>query len=133
MTTFKVTREVPMELLESVCVTALEGGSNYWYFLSDDACRMIRRVVPKSEDPCLSTAILKAVVEHNVAVPINDAEDEEEIIGYFDKKTISARLNELFNDHAHRYALEAELNDEGDGNSSDVVFQYLVLGDCIYG
>ena len=130
---FKIERVVPREVLENVCVTALEGGSNYWYYLTDDAVDLIRKAVPKSKEPYLSIAILKAILDHNVNVPINDAENEDEIVGYFSKKTIQERLTRLNNDEGCRWALDNELNDEGDASSSDVVFQYLSMGECVYG
>ena len=130
---FKITTNVPREVLENVCVTALEGGSNYWYHLSSDAVKLIRRAVPKNDDAYLSTAILKAVLDHNVEVPINNAEDEEEVLGYLSKKTIQERLQKLYQDDSSCWALQNELKGEGDGDSSDVVFQYLVMGEVIFG
>jgi len=44
----KIETIVPREVLENVCVTALEGGSNYWYYLSDGAVKLIRKAVPKN-------------------------------------------------------------------------------------
>ena len=74
----KIIQGVKREVLEDVFVTALEGGSNYWYYLPEESIKAIRKAVPKSEDPYLSTAILKAILDHDVKVPINDAENEDE-------------------------------------------------------
>jgi len=129
----KIETVVPREVLENVCVTALEGGSNYWYHLSDEAYRVIRKAVPKNEDPYLSTAILKAVLDHNVDVPINDAEDEDEVLGYLSAKTLTERMQKLYENEASKWALMNELSQEGDGDSSDVVFQFMVMGEVIFG
>ena len=129
----KIETVVPREVLENVCVTALEGGSNYWYHLSDEAYRVIRKAVPKNEDPYLSTAILKAVLDHNVDVPINDAEDEDEVLGYLSAKTLAERMQKLYENEASKWALMNELNQEGDGDSSDVVFQFMVMGEVVFG
>ena len=129
----KIETIVPREVLENVCVTALEGGSNYWYHLSDEAYRVIRKAVPKNEDPYLSTAILKAVLDHNVDVPINDAEDEDEVLGYLSAKTSTERMQKLYEDEGSKWALMNELNQEGDGDSSDVVFQFMVMGEAVFG
>lgn len=128
-----IKKEVPREVLENVCVTALEGGSNYWYYLSEGAIRLIRKAVPKNEDTYLSTAILKAILDHNVAVPISDAEDEDEILGYISKSTLQERLQKLSEDDSYKWALEKELDGEGDADSSDVVFQYIAMGDVVFG
>lgn len=128
----KIETIVPREVLENICITSLEGGSNYWYYLSSNAIKIIRNAVPKSVDSYLSTAILKAVLDHNVEVPINDVEDEEEIIGYLSSKTLQERIQALANSD-DSWALHNELKEEGDASSSDIVFQYMVLGEVVYG
>lgn len=129
----KIETIVPREVLENVCVTALEGGSNYWYYLSEGAVKLIRRAVPKNEDPYLSTAILKAILDHNVEVPISDAEDEDEVLGYISKKTIQERIQKLSEDDSSKWALEREIRGEGDADSSDVVFQFMAMGEVVFG
>jgi hypothetical protein len=129
----KIETIVPREVLENVCVTALEGGSNYWYYLSEGAVKLIRKAVPKNEDPYLSTAILKAILDHDVEVPISDAEDEDEVVGYISKKTIQERIQKLSKDDSYKWALERELNGEGDADSSDVVFQFMAMGEVVFG
>jgi hypothetical protein len=129
----KIETIVPREVLENVCVTALEGGSNYWYYLSEGAVKLIRKAVPKNEDPYLSTAILKAILDHDVDVAISDAEDEDEVLGYISKKTIQERIQKLSQDDGSKWALEKEMRGEGDADSSDVVFQYLAMGEVVFG
>lgn len=128
----KLTQTVSREILEDIFVTAIEGGSNYWYFLPQKSILAIRTAVPKSEDPYLSTAILKAILDHGVDVQINDAEDEENVVGVISKTTFQERLQAL-SDSEHNYALEAHMREQGDAGTADVVFQYLAMGDVIYG
>ena len=116
------------DTLENVFVTALEGGSNYWYFLSDTAVKIIRSHVPEKVDPYLSTAIVKAIMDHNAIVPINDAEHPEEILGWLSQDRIEEMLNKLIADDNYNWALKNEMNDNGDAESSDIIFQYLVIG-----
>jgi len=131
-TNFTIRQEIPRSVLENVFVTALEGGSNYWYFLTNDAIKLIRTAVPKEQEPYLALAMLKAVLDHDVTVPINDAEDEEEVIGQLSNETIQARLIRLSKDKGLKWCLEAELSDNGDGETSDVVFQFLTMGEYTY-
>jgi hypothetical protein len=128
----KIIQGVKREVLEDVFVTALEGGSNYWYYLPEESVKAIRKAVPKSEDPYLSTAILKAILDHDVKIAINDAENEEEVIGVITRGTMQARL-QLLSDSKERWALEAHMREEGDAGSADVVFQYLTMGEVVYG
>ena len=129
--TITINQKIEREVLEDIFVTALEGGSNYWYYLSEEAIKLIRKAVPKSEDPYLSTAILKAI-EKGVEVPINDAEDEDEVIGTISLKTMNERLQKLA-DSKNRDALVSHINENGDGDSADIVLQYLAFGEIVYG
>jgi len=90
----KIQIEIDDSVLEDVFVTAIEGGSNYWYFLSEDAVRLIRKVVPREEESCLSVATFKAVMKGTI-IPINDVENEEDIIGWVGLDTMADRLSKL--------------------------------------
>lgn len=127
-----INQSISREVLEDIFVTALEGGSNYWYYLPEESIIAIRKAVPKSEDPYLSTAILKAILDHDVKVLVNDAEQEDELIGIISKSTMQARL-QLLSDSDSRWALESHVREEGDASSADVVFQYLAMGEVVYG
>jgi len=128
----KIIQGVKREVLEDIFVTALEGGSNYWYYLPEHSIVAIRKAVPKSEDPYLSTAILKAILDHDVHVAINDADDEDEVVGVITRGTMQARL-QLLAESKNKWALEAHIKEEGDAESADVVFQYLAMGEVVYG
>lgn len=128
----KINQTVSREVFEDIFVTAIEGGSNYWYFLGDDATEAIRKAVPKSEEPYLSVAITKAIFDHGVVVPVRDVEDETLIIGNIDIKTIPERMQKL-SDSEHSWALDAHLAGEGDADSADIIFQYLTMGEVVYG
>lgn len=127
----KIEFEIDDSVLEDVFVTAIEGGSNYWYFLSDDAVRLIRKAVSKEEESCLSIATFKAVMK-GVEVPIHDAFDEEEQVGLISLKTMAERLSKLATS-GERHHLLAHIEENGDADSADVVFQYLALGEVVYG
>lgn len=127
-----VTRTISRKVIEDVFVTALEGGSNYWYFLPEQSVKAIREAVPKSVDPYLSTAIGKAILDFGVEVDISDIEDEEYVLGTISMKTLQERLQKLA-DSEHNWALDREINEDGDAETSDIVMQYMALGEIIYG
>jgi hypothetical protein len=116
------------DTLENIFVTALEGGSNYWYFLSDTAVKIIRSHIHENFDPCLSTAIFKAIMDHNAIVPINDAEHPDEILGWLSQDRIEEMITKLISDENYNWALRNEMNYQGNAVSSDIIFQYLVIG-----
>lgn len=127
----KIQIEIDDSVLEDVFVTAIEGGSNYWYFLSEDAVRLIRKVVPREEESCLSVATFKAVMKGTI-IPINDVENEEDIIGWVGLDTMADRLSKLATSD-DRWALQSHMNEEGDADSADIVFQYLAMGEVVFG
>lgn len=119
---------ISRDTLENIFVTALEGGSNYWYTISDAAKEIIRSHVHQNFDPFLSTAMFSAIMDHNAIIPINDAEHPEEILGWLSKDRIDEMLNKLMSDESYVWALKNEMNEQGDAESSDIIFQYLVIG-----
>jgi hypothetical protein len=128
----KIIQGVSREVLEDIFVSALEGGSNYWYYLPEESIKAIRKAVPKEVDPYLSSAILTAILDHDVKVAINDVEEEEDVIGVITRGTMQTRL-QLLADSGNKWALEAHIKEEGDAESADVVFQYLTMGEVVYG
>ena len=124
--------KIEREVLEDIFVTALEGGSNYWYYLGEEAIIRIRSAVPKAEDAYLSSAIAKAILDHNVTVPINDAEDEEEVVGEISLETIGTRLQKMVDD-GHYDVLKQHIDGGGDADSADTIMQYLAMGEVVYG
>jgi hypothetical protein len=128
----KINQTITRDILENIFVTALEGGSNYWCYIPNKSILAVRAVVPKSEDDIITTAILKAVLDHDVEIEVRDAEDETEVVGIISKKTMHERLQKLA-DSPNKWALEAEIAEEADGDSSDIVFQYIAMGEVIYG
>lgn len=123
--------EIDESVLEDVFVTAMEGGSNYWGYLNRYSVGLIRNAVSREEESCLSLATFKAVLK-GVNVPIHDAEDNEEQIGLISLETMADRLTDLATS-GNKWALDAHINEEGDADSADIVFQYLAMGEVVYG
>lgn len=126
----KIELGLPLERLEDMFVGALEGGSNYWYWMDEDAVIAIRSVVPKSEDPCLSTAILKAVLRGAV-VPIRDFEDHNNVLGHVSMETMPIRLTKCGKENPN--LIMEVLNEEDDASTADAIFQYLTMGEIVFG
>lgn len=112
------------ERLEDVFVGALEGGSNYWYFLSDKAIDIIREKVSKDEDKYLSTAMLKAIMR-GAQVPINYAENEDEVLGVISLLTLRDSLQKCAEERPD--LIQAVIDENDDACTADCIFQYLVL------
>ena len=128
----QINKEIPREVLENIFVTAFEGGSNYWMYINKEAQNKVRAAVPKTEEECFSIALFKAVYDLRIDVPVHDAENEEDEIGLLSFSTMEERLQKMVTNGNERH-LTNELEENGDAESSDAVFQYLVLGEIVYG
>jgi hypothetical protein len=124
--------ELTREVLEDIFVTALEGGSNYWYLIGAEAIKKVRAVVPDRSIP-FSQALFSAVYDHEVDVEIHDIEEEEDegAVGTISMSTMNERLQKCATDDTS-WAILNEINENGDATSSDVIFQYIALGEVVY-
>jgi len=124
---------IEREVLENIFVTALEGGSNYWYDIPDKEIAKVRKAVPREEEEALSMAIFKAIFDKGVEIVIHDAENPEDELGVINYAIIKERLRDL-SEHAHYSTfLTSEINEHGDAETSDAVFQYLTMADIVFG
>lgn len=115
--------------LEDIIVTALEGGSNYWYFLDDHSVRVIREFVPKEVDAYLSTAFAKAI-DKGAIIPIYDIETSE-LLGNISKETIIERTNKLLDDN--RNEVWGVKRGDFDAEDADIIFQYFLFAEVVFG
>jgi len=127
-----IEKEISREILENIFVTAIEGGSNYWYYIPIKERKAIREVVSKEEDPYFSTALMTAVLDRGLSVDIHDAEDNEEVLGTLSLSSIVDGLQGLADSDNAQHLMD-ELMQTGDAITSDVCFQYMVMGEIIFG
>lgn len=125
--------DVSREVLESIFITAIEGGSNYWYYIGEEAVKAINNVCPRASGMAFSERVFTAVYDYGVEVALHDIEDiDGEPIGVLSKDTFKERLERCANEGG-MWALQQEIDEQGDATTSDAVFQYLALNDLVYG
>lgn len=125
--------DVSREVLESIFITAIEGGSNYWYYIGEEAVKAINNVCPRASGMAFSERVFTAVYDYGVEVALHDIEDiDGEPIGILSKDTFKERLERCANEGG-MWALQQEIDEQGDATTSDAVFQYLALNDLVYG
>ena len=131
---FNIQREVSRDVLENIFITALEGGSNYWYYINPENCKKIRDAVSREDEKDFSIAFAKAILDKGISVEIHDIEDMEndEPIGVINEDTIMHGLQTMI-DEGDGWALFDEIAEQGDATSSDMCFQYMALGEVVYG
>ena len=104
-----------------VLVTALEGGSNYWYFLPD--LSMVKEIGTNGKAISENVAISAL---NGATIPVHDTENEECFLGSINKENIERGIT-LFiqNDY--------EFEPDMDASDADTLFQYIVLGEIVFG
>ena len=110
---------------EDLLVTALEGGSNSWYLLGSEweVCRK------KNEQ--LSLSVFEAL-KKGIDTTIFDVEfPDDDKIGTLSKKTLAERENKMREEQPKHY--ENIIDENWDAETADVWFQYVCLGEIVYG
>ena len=125
-----IKREMDYDSFENLIVTALEGGSNYWYMidLGDSKGIKFYALDPRPKSIKIADALYN---NEESSVTILDAEDEEETLGTLTYQSVRKSLERF--PKGYQWALDNVLNGDYDANDADVVFQVLVMGDVVYG
>ena len=144
MKNFKLEIEIPYKNLNDIFITALEGGSNYWYLLDVKAMNIIKKYKGKY-DPEIhgpskeyfygtSTEAILLAVKSGEKIPVNDAEEEDDILGYLSEEGIQKGLSALCTKLPEMipYIVDSE-NNIADAGVADSIFQFIVLGEIVFG
>lgn len=119
MKSLKLTRENVVDLL----VTALEGGSNYWYMITYQP-----DVLREGLD---TEAKIEYLLDHpEVYVNIEDLESHD-FLGKLCKKTIDEAKQQFKREYPDSY-LDV-LNEAWDADTADIFFQLVIMKDVVYG
>lgn len=124
--------DISREILENIFVTALEGGSNYWYFINEENHEKMRNAVPPEKERAFSVALFKAVYDEALDIDVHDVENTDDKVGTLSIRSMFERLSNLMKDENYKWALFAEIDEQGDAETSDIVFQYLTMGEVVY-
>jgi hypothetical protein len=122
--------DITLEIFESIIVTALEGGSNYWYLLDTE---QISSQIPNydSKEP-LSTQVSKALFENpNFFMKVYDIENPEDVLGEVNQQSIHEALELALKDYPNRF--EEIISDDYDAETADVLFQLATMKDIVFG
>jgi len=122
------TKSITKEDIIDILVTALEGGSNYWYFIPTIP-NGVREI--KNEMGITTTEAIGQYVLKGGYVQINDAEDEEEVLGNIDMDGLLDAIQKIKTDYPNIY--ENIIDEEYDSEDADAFFQIAVMGDITFG
>jgi hypothetical protein len=111
----------------NLIVSAIEGGSNYWYMIENTD--EIKAATKDMKGEPLVDRMLMAI-NRGLMVIISDQENENKM--HYIKSEDFAKAEKLMIEK-HRRHLGDVLSEQDDATTGDVYFQLLVLGECIYG
>jgi hypothetical protein len=129
----KMKSGITKEQIIGLFTTALEGGSNYWYYISN---------LPKNismEDANTAEAIAKHILnggyvqfnESDVDSDwVEDVDEEGELLGYVDMDKLLDALNIVKKDYPEVY--ERIILDQFDADDADIFLQIAVMGEVRY-
>jgi len=139
----KMDVSIPLEAIEEVLVTALEGGIGYWGYLDgEDVDVIIKWFNEKlkshelNRDSSIHYKWMDAMFKgcpHKIAVYDVEEDENEEPLGYLSMENIGKGLQLAMRNYPKIYAQHFPEYNDGDVVSADVLFQLMVMGDVVYG
>jgi hypothetical protein len=122
------TKKISKENIIDIFVTALEGGSNYWYYIPTipNGVRDIMDETGMATSEAIGQYVLKGGY-----VQINDAEDEEEVLGNVDMDGLLDAIQKVKTEFPDVY--NNIIDEEYDADDADIFFQIAVMGEIVFG
>jgi len=114
--------------IEDLFVTALEGGSNYWYYIKNIP-KEIKYQVKELKQP-LADAIAKHVIDGGY-IQFFDVEDENELLGTVDMDKLLDAISLLKKNYPDTW--NNILDEDCDADCADIFLQLAVMGDVTFG
>lgn len=142
----KARQVINNQMIEDLLVTALEGGSNYWYYLPDTRmCEGYTSKNPIYSKPTPGSIMIHEAVLDGKEVPVMDYETVElydkkgkelkdpkgDHLGVISKANYE-RAEELLLDKYPKRLGEI-LSENWDAETADIWFQLVVMGEVVYG
>jgi hypothetical protein len=115
------------EMRGDLIVTALEGGSNYWYNISTRADRIIDKY--KKDNLCFSEYFWEAI-KAGESIPIHDIETNQKL-GEINLQSIEVGEQTMADEYPRHLADIVSGN--WDAETADVWFQLAVMNELVYG
>lgn len=131
------------QLVDDMVITALEGGSNYWYWLKIDqqwfeVAKRYDIALSKKEQPVrthalpLTQRIVNALLNvEGFTLPIYDLEDNDEKLGELTLESFKKACEICITEFPNTWA--ALINEHYDADDADILFQLSVMGEVKFG
>lgn len=149
--TMTIETKIQNDAIESMLVTAIEGGSNYWYQFSTqdlkDAKAWFKNEIDEkrlTRNESIHYVWMDAMFQgYPKPIPVYDTDegydlDEEEFeeiepIGFLSMENIKKGLQLASYEYPKQFGEFFPEYQSGDADDADVLFQLVCLGDVVYG
>jgi len=121
-------QEISYDLFEGILVTALEGGSNYWYMLDLNDTGVSKE---KYAGEPLSVKVAKMLWYDRINLRVMDAEEEGVLLGEVNLATIKTAFERICSQYPETYLNLIQSNYDAD--DADVFFQIATMGEITFG
>lgn len=116
--------------IENLMVSAMEGGSNYWYEIKDESYDAIKEATKDMNGEAFVIRMLVAI-QRGVSVKVHDCNDEDELLGTITQESWAKAEDLMIKEQ--RPHLGDVLNENDDATTGDVFFQLAVMGEVKFG
>lgn len=116
------------EMLINLFITALEGGSNHWYYIKDIPNEV--RNIQRKKNLTLSEAIGEFIL-NNGKIYIYDIEDQNEVLGFINMDKLLDAINIMKQKYPNNY--ENIISEMDDAEDADIFLQLATMGNIVYG
>jgi len=117
------------ETFENIVVTALEGGSNYWYLLGDiKGCPLPDEMPDKAPSERIAHGLWH---NRHAMVDILDLEDENWMLGTLTYDSVRENMQLACEDYMKE--INMMISEDYDAWTADTLFQVLVMREVVFG
>lgn len=123
-----IPQSIDITHFEDIIITALEGGSNYWYYIKHDDMR----AVPRKSGEADSEAIARHLYnDSKFKLDIYDYESEDDLLGTITQESLLNAIKLAQKEYPNIYY--DLLEGTGDAETADILFQLAVMGMVVFG
>ncbi len=125
--------KIHLEHFENVIVTALEGGSNYWYMLYTEDYKPF--LVPRTEQkPALSERIaISLYTNPKFKLPVYDIENPDDLLGEVTQASMFKAFQIAEKEYFFVWQHLVENTEDFDATDADIIFQLATMGKVVFG
>ena len=129
---WNIKRELSEETVRDIITTAIEGGINYWAGLDNSKQEYqdaIQRLKQKHEELYYESIVIELWNNHD-SLTLYDLDDDTR---YTLSKDDFVKGCELYETHTGKSIVKAFDDSDFDANDADMIFQYAIFGEVIFG